>query len=242
MNTDDRDLWVAGRLLELMEVADAERDEAACAELVTTNVAELLAPSETGMLLTGPSNGMTLAAASSDRARHLVSFDATHQEGPGTDCGSSGECVVNARVCSASERWPGFAAAAGAAGFGVVSAFPVRCRTDVMGAIIALGPGTGLLTFADAHRVQLLARAAAISIGQQREIRRSALAAAQLQRALDSRVVIEQAKGAVAARLDITPDDAFGLLRDYARRESRPLAEVAGQAIRGELAVGLFHQ
>jgi hypothetical protein len=236
MIMDDRDLWLAARLVELAESANAEGGEAACTELVTASVAELLAPSEIGTLLTGDSGNMTLAAMSSGRAHDLVSLEVTHQEGPGTDCCSSGEQVLNARLATAASRWPGFAPAAEAAGIAVVSAFPLRCRERIVGAISVLSPGS-LITTADTDRVQLLARAAAISIVQQREIRRSLLTATQLQRALDSRVIIEQAKGAVAARLGITPDDAFGLLRDYARRESRPLREVASQAIAGELAL-----
>jgi hypothetical protein len=237
MNMHDRDLWLAARLVELAESAEADCGEAACSEQVTANVAELLAPSEVGMLLNEDSGGTRVAAFSSSRARDLVSFDAAHQDGPGTECASSGEQVLNARIASSASRWPGFAPAAEAAGFALASAIPLRCRAHVMGGITVLGPETGLLTDADAGRVQLLARAAAISMAQQREIQRSALAASQLQLALDSRVVIEQAKGAVAARLGIAPDDAFGLLRDYARHKSRPLAEVAAQAIRGDLAL-----
>ena len=237
MRMDDRDLWLAARLVELAESADADCGEAVCTELVVASVAELLAPSGIGILLTGASGGVTVAAASSEHARGLVSFEAAHQEGPATDCCTSGEQLLNVPVASAASRWPNFAAAAEAAGAAVVSAFPLRCRAHAVGAISVLGLGIELLTVADADRVQLLARAAAIAIAQQREIRRSALAASQLQHALDSRVVIEQAKGAVAARLGITPDDAFGLLRAYARHQNRPLAEVAGETIRGELAL-----
>ena len=235
MRISDRDVWLAVRLVELAESADADCGEAACAELVTANVAELLAPSEIGILLTGDSCGVMVAAASSDRARDLVSFEVAHQEGPGTDCCASGEQLLNAPLTGAASRWPGFAPAAEAAGVAVVSAFPLRYRARAVGAISVLAPETGRLTVADADRVQLLARAAGIAIAQQREIRRSVLAASQLQSALDSRVAVEQAKGAVAARLGITPDDAFGLLRAYARHENRPLAEVAVQAVRGEL-------
>jgi hypothetical protein len=235
---DDRDLWLARRLVQLFESAESDCSEAACTELVTASLADLLAPSEIAMLLTGASSGMmTVAAASSSRAREVVSFEAAHHEGPGTDCCSSGKQVLNTRIATAASRWPGFAPAAEEAGFATVSAFPLCCRAQMMGVICVLGPGAGLLTVADADRVLLLARAAATSIAQQREVRRSELAATQLQYALDSRVVIEQAKGAVAARLGITPDDAFGLLRDYARRKSRPLAEVARQAIQGELGM-----
>jgi AmiR/NasT family two-component response regulator len=59
--------------------------------------------------------------------------------------------------------------------------------------------------------------------------------ARQLQHALDSRVLIEQAKGAVAARLSVTPDAAFQLLRAHARRSSQPLTEIAAHVIGGEL-------
>jgi hypothetical protein len=107
----------------------------------------------------------------------------------------------------------------------------------MVGAIIVLGPA-GPLTVTDADLVQIVAKAAAIAIGQQREFRLSVLAATQLQHALESRVIIEQAKGAVAARLDITPEAAFVLLRDYARSESRPLPRVAQQTVNGELALG----
>ena len=74
-----------------------------------------------------------------------------------------------------------------------------------------------------------------MAIAQRRELRRSASVAEQLQRALDSRVTIEQAKGAVAARLGITPEVAFALLRGYARQTSRKLVDVAAQTISGEL-------
>ena len=143
MRMDDRDLWLAARLVELAESADADCGEAACTELVTASVAELLAPSEIGILLTGASGGVTVAAASSERARGLISFEAAHQEGPASDCCSSGEQLLNAPLVSSASRWPGFAAAADAAGAAVVSAFPLRCRAHAVGAISVLGLGMG---------------------------------------------------------------------------------------------------
>lgn len=144
--------------------------------------------------------------------------------------------MLNERVVNAAGRWPAFASAARAAGFALVSAFPMRRREQAIGAISVFSPRAGL-EVGEADRVGVFARAVAIAISRQREIQRSVLAATQLQHALDSRVVVEQAKGAIAARLGLTPDAAFELMRRYARRASRPLSEVAGQAIRGELAV-----
>jgi len=88
-----------------------------------------------------------------------------------------------------------------------------------------------------ASLAQSLARVAAVAILQQRQLRRSAQAAEQFRHALDSRVLIEQAKGAVAARLGITPEAAFELLRAFARRHNHLLTEVAAGTIGGELTI-----
>jgi ANTAR domain len=233
----NRDTWLAATLVELADAADAECGEAACAELLAASVAALVAPAEVGLVLAGPSGGMAVAAASTRRVRDVVRIEEAHRQGPGTDSGALGERLFNERLGSASARWPEFALAARSAGFAVVSAFPMRRRAQAVGAIIVLGAGS-LLDVADADQIQVIARAAAIAIAQQREFRQSLLAATQLQHALDSRVIIEQAKGAVAARLGITPEAAFVLLRAYARSEGRPLARVAEQTISGELALG----
>jgi hypothetical protein len=234
---DNRDTWLAATLVELVDAADADCGEAAYAELVAASVAALVAPAEVGLMLSGASGGMTVTAASTSRARGVTGFEEEHGEGPGTDCAASGERLFNQRLDSAAARWPEFAPTADSAGFTLVSAFPMRRRAQPVGAIIVLGATTPL-TVADADQVQVIAKAAAIAIAQQREFRQSLLAATQLQHALDSRVIIEQAKGAVAARLDITPAAAFLLLRAYARSQGRPLSRVAEQTISGELALG----
>lgn len=134
-------------------------------------------------------------------------------------------------------RWPGFGRAARLAGFGFVSALPMTGLALTIGVVGVFGPGRQELSPADTDRVKVVVRAAAAAISTQREIQRSALTVRQLQQALDSRVLIEQAKGAIAARLGITPDAAFSLLRAFARRESSRLADVADRAVKGELPV-----
>jgi hypothetical protein len=143
--------------------------------------------------------------------------------------------VLNEPVKTAAARWPSFAAAADAAGFGMVSALPLLCQAQAMGVISVLAGGEWRLGGADLGPAEFLARAAAVAFSQQRELRESARAAAQLQHALDTRVLIEQAKGATAARLGITPEAAFDLLRAYARRESRALADIARETVSGDM-------
>ncbi len=122
----------------------------------------------------------------------------------------------------------------GEAGFGVASSLAMRRHGETVGVITVFAAAGHRLGEKEISLARVLAEAAAVAILQQRALRRSTLEAEQLQHALDSRVLIEQAKGALAARLDITPEEAFGLLRGFARRHSRPLTGVAAATIRGE--------
>jgi len=85
--------------------------------------------------------------------------------------------------------------------------------------------------------VQALADVATIGILQERALRESDVARQQLQFALSSRVVIEQAKGVVAYTRSATMDEAFTLMRQYARSNGVPLAEVAARIVSGDLAL-----
>jgi len=231
-------------MVELAEALDAEHAEAEYELRLAARLAELLVPAETALLIADDADRLTVAAASSERARDLAWQEARSGEGPSASCYPAGPAVFNQAILpgspgsagsAGSARWPRFAAAARAAGFGTVSALPMRRRGRAVGVIVVLGPGGYRLGAAEARLAQVLARAAAIAISRQREHLDAERTARQLQGALDSRVVIEQAKGAVAARLGISPEAAFELLRGYARRASRPLAKVAGEAVRGEL-------
>ncbi len=119
------------------------------------------------------------------------------------------------------------------AGCAVVSALPLGRRQRAIGGVLVAGPR--LTGAAELSIAETLTQAAAIAISHQRELREQVEAAAQLQRALDCRVLIEQAKGTAAARLAISPDAAFELLRASARRHSRSLADIARLSLSGQL-------
>ena len=139
-------------------------------------------------------------------------------------------------LASVGRRWPSFAAVALAAGFGSVHALPLRLRGTVIGALNLFHVEAGQMPRADVEAAQALADVATIAIFQHRASLEAQVLNQQLQHALDSRIVIEQAKGMVAERAGLNMDQAFTALRTYARNHNRRLADVAEAIIGGSLA------
>jgi GAF domain-containing protein len=219
------------RLAEVfVEVADTLVDEFDLIEflqLVTARTAELLQAGAVGLLLADQHGELQFMAASDEATKLLELFELQHHEGPCLEAFRSGAPVSTADLTTATGRWPLFAPRAVAAGFASVHAMPMRLRGEVLGALNLLGSGLGTLEPADVRIVQALVDVATIGLLQERTIRRGELLTEQLQGALNSRVVIEQAKGALAQIHGISVDAAFERLRGYARRNGRRLSEVA---------------
>ncbi len=134
---------------------------------------------------------------------------------------------MNADLATAGERWPSFAPAAHEAGFQSVHAFPMRLRGEAYGALGLFSRTDEKFAPDEVRVVQALADVATIALVQERAVARADALAEQLQGALNTRIIIEQAKGALAYQLDITPDEAFQVLRVQARTTSRLLVDVA---------------
>ena len=137
---DNRELWLAATLVELADSPDADFGETTYSDRLALRLAQLLAPAEVGVLI-GDASALKAAAGSTERAHRLVSFEAGHGEGPGTSCYNSGQQVLNESLTVAGGRWPRFAAAARAAGFGIVSSLPIRRHHETAGVINVLGTG-----------------------------------------------------------------------------------------------------
>ncbi|GAA0706816.1 GAF and ANTAR domain-containing protein [Dactylosporangium roseum] len=213
-----------------VEVADTLIDEFDLIEflqMLADRAAGLIDTATVGLLLADEQNRLRFMAASDETTKLLELFQLQWQDGPCLDAFRTAEPVVNADLCTASARWPRFAPYATAAGFRSVHAFPLRLRSEVIGAMGVFGTGSTDLDDADVQIVQALADAAAIGLLQERTIRRSEVLTEQLQGALNSRIVIEQAKGAIAQAYHISVDAAFELIRAYARRTNRRLSDVA---------------
>jgi ANTAR domain/GAF domain len=204
--------------------------------LLTDRSVALLAASAAGVVLADPRGELRLAAASSEEAGLLELFQLQNDQGPCLECFRTGRPVTAADLAGPAPRWPRFAAAAVQAGFATVEALPMRLRDQVIGALNLFRAESSPLDPADLRIGQALADVATIGLLHERNVRRRETVAEQLQVALNSRVIIEQAKGKLAERLSIDMDRAFTMLRDYARNSNQRLTDVARDFINGATA------
>lgn len=222
-------------LVELADTLVAGYDLMEFLQTLTERCTELLAADAAGLLLAAAGGQLGLVAASAEQARVVELLQLQADQGPCLDCYRTGQAVIVAdiRARPAAARWPQFAAAARDAGFAAVHAIPMRLRDQVIGTLNLFSAAPGGLDSAGATAARALVDVATVGILHERAIRQQELIAGQLQVALDSRVTIEQAKGVLAERLQVSPDDAFLMLRSYARDHNRLLTELARDVIRG---------
>ena len=222
--------------IELADTMVADFDVIDFLHLLTDRSVALLAASAAGVVLADPRGELRLAAASSEQAGLLELFQLQNDEGPCLECFRTGRAVTATDLASPASRWPRFAEAATRAGFATVEALPMRLRDQVIGALNLFRTEPGPFEAADLRIGQALADVATIGLLQERNVRRRETVAEQLQGALNSRVVIEQAKGKLAERLSIDMDRAFTMLRDYARASNQHLTDVARDFVDGATA------
>jgi GAF domain-containing protein len=191
---------------------------------------EILGAEAAGVMLADARGGLRLIASSDERMRLLELFELQGEQGPCLDAFATGR-PVQASAADSRIRWPAFAPRASDAGFQAMCAVPLRVRTDIIGALNLFRGVDELFTDAEMDIVQAMGEMAAIGLIQERALRERTLLTEQLQAALTSRVMIEQAKGMLAEYLTITVDDAFQLLRSYARDGNRKLSQVASDVV-----------
>jgi GAF domain-containing protein len=213
-----------------VEVADTlvgDFDLVEFLQKMADNAAHVSGAAAVGLILAGPGQKLRFMAATNLSGRKLELLQLQNSEGPCLDCFRTGEPVVNANLNEAQDRWPVFTPAAIEAGFRSVHAFPLRLRGETIGALNLFGREHVAFREDDIRVVQALADVATIAILQERNVARSEQLAAQLQIALNSRVVIEQAKGAIAQAEKISLDEAFERLRREARSTQHRIVDVA---------------
>jgi transcriptional regulator with GAF, ATPase, and Fis domain len=213
--------------VDLADTMVADFDVIDFLHLLADRSVALLAASAAGVVLADPRGQLRVAAASSQSARLMELFQIQNDEGPCLDCFKTGQPVTAADLAGPGQPWPQFAAAATQAGFLAVEALPMRLRDEVIGALNLFRAAPEPLSSSDLRVGQALADIATIGLLQERNVRRSETLAEQLQGALNSRVVIEQAKGKLAERLGTDMDRSFEILRDYARNSNQRLTDVA---------------
>jgi GAF domain-containing protein len=206
--------------------------------VLTERCVQLLGISAAGLLLTDQRDALQVVAASSERTRLLELFQLQTAQGPCLDCFRTGQPVSVADLTTAG-GWPRFTAAAAEVGFAAVHAVPMRLRNEVIGALNLFDTNPGALDEGKLRIGQALADVATIGLLQQRAIRRRDALTEQLQIALNSRIMIEQAKGVIAERLHLDVDKAFTLLRSSARGRNRRLSDLAQAVVDGSEQIPL---
>jgi hypothetical protein len=193
---------------------------------LTERCAELLDVEAAALLLADPLHQLRLLAATSEQARELELFQLQADEGPCVDCYATGQPVSIADIQPAIDQWPRFVPAAVRAGFASVHAVPMRAAGIVLGALGLFGARTGELDEADLLVGQTLAHIACVAILQEHPPTPLTVTP-QLRSALTGRVVVEQAKGLLREMLDVSVEEAFSLLRTYARDSGEHLTDVS---------------
>ena len=195
-----------------------------------------------GIMLADQRGGLRAMAASSHAARLVELFELEHDEGPCLDAFRTGLAVTPVDPADMLRSWPAFTPRLAAAGFASAQAVPMRLRTAVIGALDVFRVESGALGEADVKLVRALADVATVGILQQRVSSERSLLAEQLQEALTSRIMIEQAKGVLAEHTGSSVDQAFSAIRSHARASGLPLRDVAAAVIAGSLRPALVQR
>jgi len=193
---------------------------------VTELCVELAEVAAAGILVTVDGE-LRVMASSSEAVRVLELYEIQSDSGPCWDCSQTAAPTVSEDFDTDTARWPDFVPVAIAAGFHSVHAVPMRLRGTTIGSLGLFKTERGLISPEHVRTAQMLADIATVAILQHSAVQDATLVGEQLQQALDSRIVIEQAKGIVAEHLGVGLDDAFNALRGHARNSNLRLADLA---------------
>lgn len=231
--TEMTEIQLADVFVEMADTLVDDFDVIEFLQGLTERCVELLNVSAAGLLLTDKRATLRVVAASSERTRLLELFQLQTGQGPCLDCFTSGQPVSVADLTLTTARWPRFSAAAAEVGFAGVHALPMRLRSEVIGALSLFDVRPGAVEQGRLRIARALADVATIGLLQHRAIHERDIITEQLQTALNSRVLIEQAKGILAERLQVDVGQAFAMLRDGARSRNRRLSELAQAIVDG---------
>ncbi|HXQ18435.1 MAG TPA: GAF and ANTAR domain-containing protein [Acidimicrobiales bacterium] len=230
-----RESMLAKTFVQLADSLVENFDVVELLTLLADRCVEVLHVGAAGLMLVAPDGDLRVIASSSEAMRILELFELQAREGPCVDCFRSGLPVANPDLSVNSGRWPLFTAEALAAGFHSAHALPLRLHGKGMGALNLFYWSKGDMPQPDLDAAQALADVAAIAIFQHSTTVEAQVLNERLHHALNSRVLIEQAKGMVAERNGLGIEEAFSVLRSYARNHNLRLVEVADSVISGAI-------
>jgi len=226
--------------VEIVDVLVDDFDVVDLLTMVADRCVEVLEVSAAGLMLLAPEGGLRAVAYSSEAVHNVELFELQSEEGPSLDAFRTAAPVVNQDLEIVNGRWPRFASKALECGLRSVHALPMRLRGETIGALSLFRSHEGAMEEGDVIAAQALADVATIAIIHHRAATEAQRVNEQLNHALNSRIVIEQAKGMVAERTGLDMDQAFVRLRHHARNHNQRLVDVAHAVIDGTLKPEAF--
>ncbi|MGA2432396.1 MAG: GAF and ANTAR domain-containing protein [Acidimicrobiales bacterium] len=222
----------------LVELADSLVDNFDVIDVLTLlsdRSVEAVDVDAAGVMLLSPGGELQYVASSSDSMRVLELFQLQTDEGPCIDCLRDGNAIVNRELVAPDERWPRFTPRALELGFQSVHCLPMRLRGQTIGALNLFRTELGFLDDDDVIVAQALADVATITVLQHQSSIAAITLNEQLNRALTSRIIIEQAKGMISEAMRCNMDDSFAILRAHSRNHNLGLTSVANSVVSGVL-------
>jgi transcriptional regulator with GAF, ATPase, and Fis domain len=221
--------------VELADTLVEEFDVVDFLQTLTERCVELVDADAAGLMLDDQRGALQPVAYTDESARLLELFELQRGEGPCLDCFATGRRIANIDLNLATDRWPVFAEAARDLGYTTCHALPLRLRSQVIGALNLFATRPAELSADHLAVVQGLADIATIGLLHERAARDQLAVSEQLQTALQSRILIEQAKGVLSARTGTSVEGAFRLMRAHARRTGSLLTTVAEGVVAGSI-------
>jgi GAF domain-containing protein len=218
---------VSAAFVKIADTLVADYDVLDLLHTLVDECVDLLDATAAGVMLVGPDGVLQVLASTSEESQLVEALQEESGAGPCVECYVTGVPVTIRDIAETGDRWPDFKDAATAQGFRSVHAFPMRVRGRVIGALNLFRIETGELNDDDIAIGQAMADVSTISILQERTIRESAVVNDQLQHALNSRILIEQAKGFVAHISTVDMNEAFQRIRAHARSHNMSLHDTA---------------
>src|SRR5579863_5007485 len=218
----------------LVELADNLVDDYDVIDILTVlslRCVEAVDVDAAGVMLASPVGELQFIASSSESMKVLELFQIQADEGPCVDCFRGGLAITNHALSEHDGRWPSFAPRALAQGFRAVHCLPMRLRGRTIGALNLFRTHQGTLSDEDVVVAQGLADVATIAILQHQSTIDASTLNAQLNNALNSRIIIEQAKGMIRQATSCDMDEAFNRLRAHARNHNEGLTDLANRIV-----------
>ncbi|MCP2032512.1 GAF domain-containing protein [Okibacterium sp. HSC-33S16] len=231
MSGQSREQKVSTAFVSMTDALMSEYDVIDLLSTLLHSSAEVLGMEAGGILLADPTGDLELVASTSEEAEIVETIIVAAGEGPCIECFETAAHVAITDIDTVADKWPKFHSSAKEQGFRSTFAVPMMLRDQVMGVMNLLSSQVHEVSEADGRIAQALADLAVLGILHERNFRSPYLVDEQLHLALDTRVLIEQAKGVLAQREDLTMTEAFDALRNYAHAEGTTLRRVAKETV-----------